>query len=77
MVKISEVVVGKHYRLKQCVDSFGKYYSYAKVNKIYKKGNTNSPDPSKTLIEIYHKNLIDEEDKYLKCVSANDLVEID
>lgn len=53
-MRIQDIKVGEYYRLKNTSGEYCKYYGWVKVLEIYKKGQWNSPDKSKSLVKCEH-----------------------
>ena len=53
-MRIQDIRVGEYYRLKNTGGEYCKYYGWVKVLEIYRKGQYNSPDKSKSLVKILH-----------------------
>ena len=53
-MRIQDIKVGEYYRLKNTGGEYCQYYGWVKVIEIYKKGQWNSPDKSKSLVKCQH-----------------------
>lgn len=53
-MRIQDIKVGKYYRLKNTGGEYSKYYGWVKVLEIYKKGQWNNPDKTKSLLKCEH-----------------------
>jgi hypothetical protein len=53
-MRIQDIQTGKYYRLKNTSGEFTQYYGWVKVLEIYKKGQANSPDKTKSIVKCEH-----------------------
>lgn len=50
-MRIQDIKVGEYYRLKNTSGEYCDYYGWVKVLEIYRKGQCNSPDKTKSLVK--------------------------
>lgn len=53
-MRIQDIQIGKFYRLKNTGSEYTQYYGWVKPLEIYKKGQWNSPDKTKSIIKCEH-----------------------
>lgn len=53
-MRVQDIKIGEYYRLKNSGGEYCKYYGWVKCLKIYKRGQYDSPDKTKTLIKVEH-----------------------
>lgn len=53
-MRIQDVQVGKYYRLRNTRGEYCEYYGWVKVLEVYRKGQWNSPDKTKSLVKCEH-----------------------
>jgi hypothetical protein len=53
-MRLQDIQVGKYYRLNNTGGQFTQYYGWVKVLEIYKKGQWNSPDKTKSIVKCEH-----------------------
>jgi hypothetical protein len=53
-MRIQDIQIGKYYRLKNTNGEFTQYYGWVKVLDIFKRGQWNSPDKTKSIVKCEH-----------------------
>lgn len=54
-MRVQDIEINKFYRLKNTGGEYTKYYGWVKPLEIYKRGQWNSPDKTKSLVKCEHK----------------------
>lgn len=76
-MRIQDIKVGEYYRLADTSCSWGDYYGWVKVLEIYKKGQWNSPDKTKSLVKCQHTVDKDDTCGFIRYFRPMKLVKVD
>ncbi len=73
-MRIQDLKIGEYYRLKNTGGEYCKYYGWVKVVEIYKRGQHNSPDKTKSLVKVLHTVNKDDEIGFIRYFNPSELV---
>ena len=74
-MRIQDIKVGEYYRLKNTSGEYCSYYGWVKVIEVYRKGQWNSPDKTKSLVRCRHTVSKDDTCGFIRCFRPMDLVD--
>ena len=75
-MRIQDIKVGEFYRLKNTGGQYSNYYGWVEVLEVYKKGQYNRPDKTKSLVKCRHTINKDDTCGFIRYFRPMDLVKV-
>ena len=76
-MRIQDIKVGEYYRLKNTSGEYCDYYGCVKVLEIYRRGQWDSPDKTKSLVKCRHTVSKNDSIGFIRYFRPMDLVKVD